>query len=234
MKKHLLAFSVLSAAIGLGMAGQTAMAADVPSTATTTQESTRLATSYTDLAGSMGNAQALVSGLRSGTAIVLVTPATATSPAVQTSFTPATGKLGFGNVNIALSLAQAELTKAGITQPTAAQLQAALNGGAVTTTTGTVQFPGVLALRAEGQGWGQIAKTLGFKLGDVVSAAKAKGPLPESSDMAHGNKSEKADKADKAEKADKADKPDKANRPDKPEHPDKVDRPDKPERGGGR
>lgn len=228
MKKHLLAFSVLSAAISLGIAGQAVMAADTPSAATTTQESTRLATSYTGLAGSTGNAQALVDGLRGGTAIVLVTPATATSPAVQTPFTPATGKLGFGNVNIALSLAQAELTKAGITEPTAAQLQAALNGGAVTTATGTVQFPGVLALRAQDQGWGQIAKTLGLKVGDVVSAAKAKGPLPANSDMAHG------DKSDKADKAEKADKPDKADRPDKPEHPDKVDRPDKPEHGGGR
>jgi hypothetical protein len=166
---------------------------------------------------------------------VLVTPATATSPAVQTTFTPDTGKLGYGNVNIALSLAQAELSKAGITQPTAAQIVVALNGGTLTSTGGAVSLPGVLALRSKGEGWGEISKTLGFKLGEIEHAAKARGPLPDHDDIDHGSKgekAEKADKADKANKADKADKPEKVEKPDKVDRPEKPERPDKPERGG--
>src|SRR6185312_1250957 len=46
-----------------------------------------------------------------------------------TTFTPDTGKMGYGNVKIALSLAEASLAKAGITDPTAAEVAAALNGG---------------------------------------------------------------------------------------------------------
>jgi hypothetical protein len=248
MKRHLLAVSVLSAAVAMGLAGQTAAqtTTTTATTTTTTVETTRLTTSYTTLAGSADNAQALVNGLRGGSSIALVTPATATAPAVQTTFTPATGPMGWGNVNIALSLAQAELTKAGIANPTAADLQAALNGGTITTPTGSVQLSGVLALRASGEGWGQIANSLGFKLGEIMGQAKGRGPLPSSQDIAHGEKGQaqkadklaKADKADKAEKAEKVEKfekvekVEKANRPDKPERPEKAERPDKPERGG--
>lgn len=233
MKNRVHVLTALSFAIGLSMSSAWAMADTVPVTQaapTSGQESVKLANSYTDFAGSNGNAQALVNGLRSGSTIVLVTPATATTPAVQTSFTPSTGHLGYGNVNIALSLAQAELTAAGITQPTAAQIEAALNGGAVAGPKGPVQFTGVLALRAEGQGWGNIAKTLGFKLGDIMSATKAHGPVPDSADIAHGEKVDKASHADKADKVAKVDRPDKADRPDKPDHPDKPEKPEKPER----
>lgn len=84
-----------------------------------------------------------------------------------TEFQPATGKLGYGNAFI--SLAQDSLTKAGITQPTPAQIISALNGGSVTGRDGTaVSLAGVLTLRAAGQGWGDIAQTLGVKLGRVV------------------------------------------------------------------
>ena len=233
MKKHVHVLTALSVAVGLCMGSSLVLADTAPTTQTAPtsgQESVKLANSYTDFAGSNGNAQALVNGLRSGSTIVLVTPATATTPAVQTSFTPSTGHLGYGNVNIALSLAQAELTAAGITQPTAAQIEAALNGGAVAGPKGPVQFTGVLALRAEGQGWGNIAKTLGFKLGDIMSATKAHGPVPDSADIAHGEKVDKASHADKADKVAKVDRPDKADRPDKPDHPDKPEKPEKPER----
>jgi hypothetical protein len=233
MKKHVHVLTALSVAIGLCMGSSLVLADTAPTTQTAPtsgQESTKLAASYTTFAGSTANAQALVTGLRSGTAIVLVTPATATTPAVQTTFTPTTGQMGYGNVNISLALAQAELTAAGITQPTAAQLEAALNGGTVTGPNGPVQLTGVLALRADGQGWGNIAKALGFKLGEIMSAAKAHGPVPDSADIAHGEKTDKAGHADKADKVAKADHPDKADRPDKPDHPDKPEKPEKPER----
>lgn len=235
MKRHLHVLSALSVAIGLCMSSSIVLAAEAPTTQATGQEGVKLANSYTTFAGSSVNAQALVDGLRSGTAVTLVTPATATSPAVQTTFTPSTGKLGYGNVNIALALAQADLSKAGITQPTSAQIAAALDGGAVVGPNGPVQLKGVLAMRADGQGWGNISKSLGLKLGDVESAAKALGPLPDSADFAHGQKVDKANKADKAEKAEKvakADRPDKPDHLDKPEKPEKPERPDKPEHGG--
>jgi uncharacterized protein YaiL (DUF2058 family) len=117
------------------------------------------------------------------------------------------------------------LTQQGITNPTPEQIQAALNGGSVTTSTGTTDLKGVLQLRSEGKGWGQIANSLGFKLGEVISASKT--------DKAGGVKSEKAaktEKTEKAERAQKADRPEKAERPEKTERPEKVERPQKVER----
>ena len=85
--------------------------------------------------------------------------------------------MGWGNVKISLALAQDQLARLGITNPTAEQLQAALNGGDVivtnadgTTTTTTLR--GVLQMRADGMGWGNIAKAGGTKLGPVVSQLK--------------------------------------------------------------
>ena len=240
MKHRAHVLTALSVAIGLCVGSSMALADTAPTTPTSiqTQEGTKLASSYVTLAGSAANAQALVNGLHSGSAIVLTTAATATTPASQVTFTPSTHQLGYGNVNIALSLAQAELKADGITQPTAAQLEAALNGGTVAGTSGPKQLPGILTLRSEDKGWGQISKTLGLKLGDVLAEAKTHGPVPDKADMAHGEKSEHADKADKSDKvakADKVDKVEKADRPDKVDHPDKPEkpeRPDKPERGG--
>lgn len=133
----------------------------------------QLSSRYTGLAGSPKNATSLVSGLRNGTSVTLESnpngPAPAAPPA---TFTPATGKLGYGNVNIALSLAKADLAKQGIANPTPSQLAAALNGGAINTSTGSVTMAGVLSQRSAGMGWGQIAHSMGVKLGAVVSASK--------------------------------------------------------------
>ncbi|AIF47670.1 hypothetical protein [Dyella japonica] len=247
MKKRVHVVTALSVAISLCVGSAMAWAdttttttstTTTTTTSTQTQDSAKLASSYATFAGSATNAQALVNGLHSGTAVVLVTPATATTPATQVSFTPATHQLGYGNVNIALALAQSELKAAGITQPTVAQLEAALNGGTIAGATGPKQLPGVLTLRSEDKGWGSISKTLGLKLGAVLADAKTHGPVPDKADMTHGDKSEMADKDGKADKADhdakadkvaKADRPDKVDRADKPEKPE---RPDKPERGG--
>lgn len=126
----------------------------------------KLAATYSTFAGSDANAQALVTGLRNGTSVTLASGGT------STTFTPATKPMGFGGVNIALALAKTELQQLGITDPTPAQIQAALNGGTITTPTGTTTLAGVLQLRSEGKGWGQIANSLGLKLGEVVSASK--------------------------------------------------------------
>jgi hypothetical protein len=95
-----------------------------------------------------------------------------------TTITPDTGKMGWGEVKIALALAEASLKQAGITKPTPEQLQAALNGGDVTVTskdgtTTTTTLKGVLAQRASGMGWGQIAHTDGTTVGKALKAAQA-------------------------------------------------------------
>lgn len=135
--------------------------------------SDRISSDFSVLAGSTANSDALVTGLRNGTAITLTTT-DAKGVTTSTTFTPATGKLGYGNVFISLALAKQQLAALGITEPTAQQLQAALNGGTVTTSTGqTTTLTGVLQMRAQGMGWGQIANSLGFKLGPVISGIKS-------------------------------------------------------------
>lgn len=142
---------------GVAMAGNTSASGNGNADA-----STQLVTRYTTLAGSDTNALALVDGLRNGTQVSLG----------DTTFTPATSSLGYGEINTSLALAQAELAAVGITAPTADQLEAALNGGTVTLSDGsTADMQGVLDLRASGEGWGQIAKDLGLNLGAIVSAS---------------------------------------------------------------
>lgn len=129
---------------------------------------------------------AVVTGLRNGTPITLTrtttTPSSTpgTGPVITTTTTrinPPTGKMGFGNVFISLALAKQQLGQLGITQPTPEQLQAALTGGTITTGTGTTatstNLQGILTMRSQNMGWGQIAQKLGFKLGPVVSGLKS-------------------------------------------------------------
>jgi len=176
-----------------GVPAQTA-----PSSTTTTptpapkpDSSSRLVAAYTAFAGSAANAKALVQGLETGGSVTLQPAGTQPAGTPAATFTPATAKLSAGDANTALALAKAELNKLGITQPTPAQLQAALNGGTVTPAKGTspVVLKGVLAARASGQGWGQIAHALGFKLGAVISASKSE----------HAGKKEHEDKHERAE-----------------------------------
>lgn len=111
-------------------------------------EEQRLIDRYAEFAGSPENAASLVTGLRSGSAVTLADGVTTTA----TTFSPPTGQMGWGNVQRALDLARAELAAQGITNPTPTQLQTALVGSTTT--------PGILQLRSEGGGWGQIAHQL--------------------------------------------------------------------------
>lgn len=136
------------------------------------------------------DANPVVTGLRNGTPVTLTSTTTTPSPTpgglpvtttTSTVITPPTGHMGFGNVYISLALAKQQLSTLGITQPTPEQLQAALTGGTITQTTGsgvtaittTTDLPGVLTLRSQGMGWGQIAQKLGTKLGPVMSSMKS-------------------------------------------------------------
>src|SRR5687767_7473153 len=87
----------------------------------------KIASNFTNLAGSKDNATALVNALRTGGDATLktttTTPGTGGAPptttTTSTSITTPTGAMGWGNVKIALGLAQDVLLKAGITDPTA-------------------------------------------------------------------------------------------------------------------
>ena len=125
---------------------------------------------------------AVVTGLRNGTPITLTTTTPAATPGASptvttTVITPPTGKIGHGNVFTSLALAKQQLGQLGINQPTPQQLQAALTGGTITTGTGTTatstQLQGVLTMRSQGMGWGQIAQKQGTKLGPVISGLKS-------------------------------------------------------------
>jgi hypothetical protein len=146
-----------------------------------TQVESRLASSFSTFAGSDDNARNLVTGLRQGSEITLTAPGAGGQPGESATFTPATRPMGYGNVRISLALAREELAQHGITQPTPEQLKAALAGGTVATGTGepgtTARLPGVLQLRADGMGWGQIANSMGVKLG-VVMSGRAAQPEP--------------------------------------------------------
>lgn len=197
----------------------------------------RLVASYTELAGSEANAQALIDGLRNGTEFSLThdvtttttttnpdgtTSTTTTTAPVSTAIVPATGKMGWGEVNLTLALAQALVDAEGSTL----DLATALNGSTVTNADGTTTTTaGVLQLRADGMGWGQIGKQLGFNVGALMSAshtAKAKA----GSDPATA----KADKLAKAEKSAKPERVDKAAKAERPERPARVERSGAPER----
>jgi hypothetical protein len=133
------------------------------------------------------DSNSVVTGLRNGTPINLTrtttTPSSTlggppTTTTTTTTITPPTGQMGHGNVYISLALAKQQLGAMGITEPTPQQLQAALTGGTITQTTATgatttTNLPGILTLRSQKMGWGQIAQKLGYKLGPVISGMKS-------------------------------------------------------------
>ena len=140
----------------------------------------KISGTFNSFLGSDSNA--VVTGLRNGTPITLTTTRPAATPGAAptvttTVITPPTGQMGHGNAFTSLALAKQQLGQLGISQPTPQQLQAALTGGPVTTGTGptatTTQLQGVLTMRSQGMGWGQIAQKQGTKLGPVISGLKS-------------------------------------------------------------
>jgi hypothetical protein len=175
----------------LGVLAALALSIAFPATA---QNSRQLVERYTELAGSTQNSTALVTGLRDGSTIKLASGNTVTT------IDPPTQKMGFGNVDNALALSQASLEKQGITNATPEQLKTALLG--------------VLDLRAAGQGWGEIAHSLGLNLGEIKSAQN------------RPQKMERVQQA-RAERPDRAEKPDRVERMERPMRPERPDRPQK-------
>lgn len=183
----------------------------------------RLIREHRRLAGSKENAESLVEGLRFDKPVQLTSRSGDT-----TTFSSPTGKMGWGNVDIALSLAKATLADHGIRKPSPEQIKAALNGGTVMTKSGErVSLPGVLKLRAKGLGWGQIAQKHGFKLGEVMREGHHRHKQADGKHHRHhGDGKHHRERADwKHERGD-------VHRAsfDRPERPHKFDRPERPER----
>jgi len=148
----------------------------------------RLADHFVTFTGSEDNATALVTGLHNGTAIDLST--TVNGQTTTTTITPAAGAMTYGDVLQSLALAEAELTKLGITQPTTDQIQAALDGGSVTTGLGTTAvttpLTGVLVLKNQGNSWTQVAQSMGVDLGTAVMTARTQKDPQETSEHGPG------------------------------------------------
>ena len=117
-------------ALAASLAASLAFAANAAMAATAAPaDASRLSSQYSDWAGGKSNVDALVTGLRTGSAVTIVT----TSPDRRVSiagFTP-NAPMSYSAVASALSNAQRSLSRLGITRPTAEQIQAALIGGEV-------------------------------------------------------------------------------------------------------
>ena len=185
------------------------------------QADDRLVDKFTRFAGSKANAESLVNGLRNDQEVKL----TSTSQGSAT-FTPKTDKMGFGNVNIALTLAKATLAEQGITRPTPQQIEAALNGGTVTNRAGKeVKLTGILTQRASGMGWGKIARANGFKLGELMRH-RHDFKHAEFKHHHHHHRPEFHHA-----RLDRHDRPHRLERVERPEKVERAERPERPERG---
>ena len=185
--------TMIALALAGTAAGQTQTGLSDPSTTSpppvttsaSSQGQTRVAGKFSapfiTMAGSPENATALANALRTGSPATLTYTSIGANGKITTTtttITPSTKPMGWGNVKHSLALAQFSLNQAGITNPTGAQLQAALEGGSVKTADGKiVTFAGVLQQRADGMGWGQIAHTYGTTMGAVNHGMKAP-PIP--------------------------------------------------------
>ena len=140
------AFAILSAGVALAqVTTTTAVTTSGTTSRSNAPTAAQLSDSFSASVGSRAAAATLIEGMRAGKDVRMAD--------VTVSGTGKT--MGYGNVNIALSLAKAD-------------------AGTTATTTGFLSsLDKVMDMRASGAGWGQVAKDLGFKLGDVVSASKA-------------------------------------------------------------
>ena len=154
--------------------------APTPTPVTTTSvPENRLANLFAGFFGSRENALAAVHALRTGTSATLVSttpcaaPCATPLPVTTTTLDVPTKPMGWGNVRHSLALAQFSLSQQGITNPTPEQIAAALNGGTVTSGTGSsVELKGILTQRSGGMGWGQIAHAEGTTMGKVNHGLK--------------------------------------------------------------
>ncbi|MBI2511483.1 MAG: hypothetical protein HYV96_05855 [Opitutae bacterium] len=141
----------------------------------------RAATQFATVTCTEDNARNLIEALHSGNEVSLTS-----DTGERVTFKPAS-RLGYGEAYLAMSLAVEALRQNGITGcATPEQWRSVLIGGPLsgatttaavssssTSASATSSFPGILVLRQQGQGWGQIAQTTHVQLGTVVSSAQS-------------------------------------------------------------
>lgn len=205
-------------ALPFSAAAQTTSSTTTTGTTTTTVPANKLIEKYTPLAGSEANATKLVTGLRDGSAQITLTSTSGTTTTTTTIDNPLAGKkMGYGNINIVLALAEKQLSMTSSTD-----LNSVL----------TNPDNGILTLRASGMGWGQIANSLGFKLGDVMRAAAAnnapgaaKAERAQTQRMAQGSRSESGrPEIQRADRPEKIERPQRIERPEMPQRPERAGR----------
>ena len=204
----------------------------------------RIADRYADTLfdGDEDAAADTVESLRKGGDIE-VTNADGTTTTIEN----ANGPMGYGEINIALGMAE-KMVDGG----DAETWQDALYGTADTTNsdgTTTEGTAGILQMRADGMGWGKISKELGFKLGSVVGKAPTRDRNDDGDTSAsttttakaghastkagdHATRPERTAKADRPAKPERVAKVERPTRPERAERPTRAERPQKPERGG--
>ena len=136
-------------ALAASLAAALALAANAMAATAPASETARLMTQYMDWAGGKPNAEALITGLRNGSPITIVTSGKDHSVSIA-GFTPS-APMSYSSVSSALAGAQRSLARMGIMRPTAEQIQAALIGGEVLLPTGaSTQLRGAVAARGAG------------------------------------------------------------------------------------
>lgn len=146
-----------------------------------------ISTQVGDLACSQDTVQNLVDALHNGQSVQIT--ANVNGQTQTSTFNPNGAHLGYGEAYLAISLAAQELRNAGVSScATPEQWQAALLGGplAVTSTStstnasasagSTTQFPGIVTLHTQGQGWGEIAQSNNLQLNQIISNNSAGQP----------------------------------------------------------
>jgi len=138
---------------------------------TSIQTEGKLTQEFSEFLGGEEQAATVIDGLRQGKAFSLNLEATDTPPTdVSTSsIEPPTQTMGYGNVKMTLKLAQETLSEIGITQPTNEQLSAVFLGGEIN----GQQVEGILSMRADGMGWGEISHQYDMKVGQLMGKAKS-------------------------------------------------------------
>lgn len=155
--------------------------------------------------------------------------------------------MGFGETFISMALAQELLESSDQYSSLADALGLDANGeevgdspenvdtDGVTTDVEVTDSPQILVMRQSGMGWGEIAKELGFNLGEVVNAIHSS--RPDRSEPAekskHRSRPENTGRPERGrgiERGNRPERPEKIERPDKPERPEKPERPQKPEK----
>lgn len=153
---------------------------------TSVNTESKLTNEFAEFLGSEEQAAIVVDGLRQGKSFSYTTDETEvieSENVIGTNNTPTpenpievdssiidppTDSMGYGNVKLTLKLAESKLAEMGITQPTNEQLSAVLLGGNLD---GQV-VEGVLAMRSDGMGWGEIAHQYNMKVGQLMGKAK--------------------------------------------------------------